>query len=77
LGVINQKQGKMTDAAILFARVIELNNGYVPVYFNLGELSLAQGDTAKAIRLYETFVSRWSGPRQAIEAVKKRMDSLR
>lgn len=77
LGVIRQKQGKLDLAATSFEKVLQLNSDYAPVYYNIGELGIAKGDTAKAIRAYQLFMDKWTGAPDAVQAVRRRVESLR
>ena len=76
-GVIHQKQGHWEAAATSFNRVTRLNEGYAPVYYNIGELRLASGDTSGAVVAYETFLENWTGATSTAEAIRRRLDPLR
>lgn len=77
LGVIRQKQEEFDLAAFSFGRVVQLNAEYAPVYYNLGELNIARGDTANAIHAYQSFLDRWTGAPEAGRAVRLRLENLR
>ncbi len=60
LGTIYQKQQRLDRAADEFRRALSIDSTYLPTHFSLGEIHALQGDTARAIASYETFLNNTS-----------------
>ncbi|MBL7924920.1 MAG: tetratricopeptide repeat protein [Bacteroidia bacterium] len=56
LGMLSVKSGQLDKAIERFNKVLEINPGRNEVHFFIGQVFLQKGDTAQAIRSYETFI---------------------
>ncbi len=56
LGMLSVKSGQLDKAVERFQKVLEINPGRNEMHFFLGQVFLQKGDTASALRNYETFI---------------------
>ncbi len=54
LGIEYASVLSFTEAETQFKTVLDINNNYVPVYYQLGKLSEARSDTKQALEYYKT-----------------------
>ncbi|MCZ6633409.1 MAG: tetratricopeptide repeat protein, partial [bacterium] len=64
-------------AAKMFIRALQVDSTRVEIYYNLGRTYELRGDSARAIRAYQTFLDRWSGGEVLfIDAARQRLRVL-
>lgn len=74
LGMLSVKSGQLDKAIERFQKVLEINPQRSEMNFYLGQVHLQKGDTASAIKFYETFIK---NAKYDVSDVIKMVEALR
>jgi tetratricopeptide (TPR) repeat protein/O-antigen ligase len=77
IGAVLAAMSRHSDAELAFKLAIQANPTYARPHHNLGDLYAATGDTIKAIRSYENFVSLWQGDPGYVEFTQRKINALK